>query len=489
MGYSYGSFESKPHPTPAYMRLLVAFALLLLPRLVLAQEATDATAVQLNLDYVWVILAAALVFLMQAGFALLETGLTRAKNAANIIMKNVMDASAGAIVFFLIGFGLMFGPSLGGFIGTSGFALTGVEGQDPTWTYAFFFFQAVFAATAATIVSGAVAERVNFAAYLVFSVVIVGFIYPVFGSWAWGGLFNGGGWLESLGFLDFAGSTVVHSVGGWAALAGALVVGARAGRYDEDGNPVEMPGHSLPLAALGVFILWFGWFGFNAGSTTAGGTGIALIAANTFLAAGAGACGAMAITWFRSGMPDVGMTLNGVLAGLVGITAGCDAVLPIGAIGIGLVAGVLVVYATLWLERFIDDPVSAVAVHGVCGVWGTLAVAIFAAEGFSLAQLGVQAIGVGAAFLWTFPISYALFSALKAVMGLRIDEETESGGLDLHEHGTRAYPEFLMMAPIDESGAQVNASADLELDHRLSTIQLEAAQALRTPFARPAPRA
>ena len=471
------------------MRTLAPFALLLVPDLALAQEATDAATVQLNLDYVWITLAAALVFLMQAGFALLETGLTRAKNAANIIMKNVMDASAGALVFFLVGFGIMFGPSLGGLVGTSGFALTGIEGQDPMWTYAFFFFQAVFAATAATVVSGAVAERVNFAAYLVFSVVIVGFIYPVFGSWAWGGLFDGGGWLERLGFLDFAGSTVVHSVGGWAALAGALVVGARAGRFDEDGNPVGMPGHSLPLAALGVFILWFGWFGFNAGSTTAGGTAIALIAANTFLAAAAGAFGAMAVTWIRGGMPDVGMTLNGVLAGLVGITAGCDAVLPIGAIAIGLVAGVLVVYATLGLARYIDDPVSAVAVHGVCGAWGTLAVAIFASGGFSLAQLGVQAIGVGAAFLWTFPTSYALFSALEAVMGLRIDEETESGGLDLHEHGTMAYPEFLVMAPVDETAGHVNASADLELDRRLNAIQLEASRALRSPFSRPAPRA
>ena len=289
--------------------------------------------------------------------------------------------------------------------------------------------------------SGAVAERVNFRTYLVFSVVIVGLIYPVFGSWAWGGLFNGSGWLEGLGFLDFAGSTVVHSVGAWAALAGALVVGPRAGKY-VDGRPVEIAGHSIPLAALGVFILWFGWFGFNAGSTTAGGTGIAIIVANTFLAAGAGAIGAMAFTWVRNGIPNVGMTLNGVLAGLVGITAGCDAVLPIGALAIGLVAGVLVVVATQALERVIDDPVSAVAVHGVCGVWGTLAVALFAADGFSLAQLGVQAVGVGAAFLWTFPVSYALFKTLDLTMGLRIDDEVEIGGLDLHEHGAVAYPEF-----------------------------------------------
>ncbi|WP_095508582.1 ammonium transporter [Rubrivirga marina] len=423
------------------MRKALALALLLAPALVLAQDATP-DAVQTNLDYVWTIVAAALVFLMQAGFALLETGLTRAKNAANIIMKNVMDAAAGSIVFFLIGFGLMFGPSLGGWIGTAGFGLTGLEGQEMSWVYTFFFFQAVFAATATTIVSGAVAERVNFAAYLIVSLVISGLIYPVFGSWAWGGLLNGGGWLEGLGFLDFAGSTVVHSVGGWAALAGALVVGARAGKYDADGKPVAIPGHSIPLAALGVFILWFGWFGFNAGSTTAGTTDIGIIAANTFLAAGAGAVAAMVVTWIRGGMPDVGMTLNGVLAGLVGITAGCDAVLPIGAVGIGLIAGVLVVYASLWLETFVDDPVGAVAVHGVCGAWGTLAVAIFAADGFSVAQLGVQAIGVAAAFLWTFPLAFVLFKVLKSAMGLRIDDEVETGGLDLHEHGTVAYPEF-----------------------------------------------
>ena len=424
------------------MRRFALFAFLLLPLAASAQDGADAATIQVNLDYVWIAVCAALVFLMQAGFALLETGLTRAKNAANIIMKNVMDASAGVVVFFFVGFGLMFGAS-GGWFGTTGFALTGIEG-DPTWTYLFFFFQAVFAATTATIVSGAVAERINFSAYLVVSVALCAFIYPVFGSWAWGGLFAGGGWLEGLGFLDFAGSTVVHSVGGWAALAGALAVGARAGKYDADGTPREIPGHSLPQAALGVFILWFGWFGFNAGSTGAGSTAIAVIAVNTFLSAAAGAIAAMAVTWLRRGRPDVGMTLNGVLAGLVGITAGCDAVLPLGALAIGGLAGVLVVWACGALERRgVDDPVSAVAVHGVCGAWGTLAVALFAAGGPSLAQLGVQAIGVGAAFVWTFPLAFGLFKLLDATVGLRIDEEIEHGGLDLHEHGTVAYPEFV----------------------------------------------
>ncbi|MEL6615499.1 MAG: ammonium transporter [Bacteroidota bacterium] len=429
-----------------------------MPTVVLAQEAAppEATSVQVNLDYVWIAVCAALVFLMQAGFALLETGLTRAKNAANIIMKNVMDASAGVLVFFVVGFGLMFGPSASGLVGTSGFALSGLEGQEASWTYLFFFFQAVFAATAATIVSGAVAERVNFAAYLVVSVVLCAVIYPVFGSWAWGSLFMGSGWLEGLGFHDFAGSTVVHSVGGWAALAGALAVGARAGKYDADGTPREIPGHSLPQAALGVFILWFGWFGFNAGSVGAGSTALALIAVNTFLSAAAGAVAAMAFTWVRSGRPDVGQTLNGVLAGLVGITAGCDAVLPGGALAVGALAGVLVVVATGVLERRgVDDPVSAVAVHGVCGAWGTLAVALFASGGPSLSQLGVQALGVGAAFVWTFPLAYGLFKVLDATMGLRIDRDVEHGGLDLHEHGTVAYPEFVPYTSASASGGGV----------------------------------
>lgn len=410
-----------------------------------SQEAalTAAEDVQTNLNYVWTIIAAVLVFLMQAGFALLETGFTRAKNAANIIMKNVMDVSAGALVFFVLGFGLMFGTTLGGWVGTDGFFLSGL-GDDP-WTYTFFVFQAVFAATAATIVSGAVAERTRFTAYLLFSIVITGLIYPVFGSWAWGSLFNGSGWLEGLGFIDFAGSTVVHSVGGWAALAGALVVGARTGKYDENGKPRTIPGHSLPQAALGVFILWFGWFGFNAGSTTTGNTDIALIAINTFLAAGAGATGAMLLTWMKDKKPDVAMTLNGVLAGLVAITAGCANLTPGFAILTGAIAGVVVVYATIGLEKFVDDPVGAIAVHGVCGAWGTLAAGMFDMAGmFNPATIGVQAIGIVAAFLWTFPVSYVIFTILKKTVKLRVPEHHEDTGLDYHEHAVQAYPEFII---------------------------------------------
>ena len=454
--------------------LLVAFVL---APPAAAQEAAAAS----SLDAVWVVVCAGLVFFMQAGFALLETGLTRAKNAANIIMKNVMDASAGGVVFFLVGFGLMFGPSLGGLVGTSGFGLAGLDGHSPEATYLFFFFQAVFAATAATIVSGAVAERVNFAAYLVVSAVLCGVIYPVFGGWAWGSLFAGGGWLEGAGFHDFAGSTVVHSVGGWAALAGALVVGPRAGKYGADGAPRAMPGHSLPLAALGVFILWFGWFGFNAGSTGAATPEVARIVVNTFLAAAAGAIAAMTLTWTRAGKPDVAMTLNGVLGGLVGVTAGCDVMLPVGALATGAIAGVVVVLAAQAIERRgVDDPVGAVAVHGVCGAWGTLAVALFAAGGPSLAALGVQALGVVAAFAWTFPLAYGLFRALDARLGLRIDEATETGGLDLHEHGAVAYPEFvaLMAPPTTELAPDAAA-------RRAQRVQAEAALALRQPLARP----
>lgn len=411
-----------------------------------AQELT-ADMVQDNLNYVWTIIAACLVFFMQAGFALVETGLTRAKNAINIIMKNVMDVSAGSLAFFLVGFGLMFGTSAGGWIGTDGFLLGEIGDYSVEWSYTFFFFQAVFAATAATIVSGAVAERTAFNSYLIFSVIITAFIYPVFGSWAWGSLFNGDGWLEGLGFIDFAGSTVVHSVGGWAALAGAMVVGPRTGKYI-DGKPQLIKGHSMPLAALGVFILWLGWFGFNAGSTTTGDTSIALIALNTFLAAGAGATAAMLTTWLINGKPDGAVTLNGVLAGLVGITAGCANLSPGFALLTGAIAGILVHFSMKLLEKKVDDAVGAVSVHGVCGAWGTLAAGLFDMGGFSLSVVGVQLIGIAAAFLWTFPVSYLLFKLINAVLPLRVDEKLEEVGLDIHEHDAEAYPEFQASAGI-----------------------------------------
>ncbi len=422
-------------------RFFFTLLIFLFSDVALAQETISGADVQTNLNYVWTIIAACLVFFMQAGFALLEAGLTRAKNAVNIIMKNIMDVSAGAIAFFMVGFGLMFGSSLGGWIGTDAFFLIEIGDFSVEWSYTFFFFQAVFAATAATIVSGAVAERTAFSAYLIFSVLITAFIYPVFGSWAWGSLFNGSGWLERLGFIDFAGSTVVHSVGGWAALAGVLVIGPRVGKYVK-GKPQEIKGHSLPLAALGVFILWLGWFGFNSGSTAVGDSSIALIAINTFLAAAAGATFTMITTWLAKGKPDGAMTLNGVLAGLVSITAGCANLTPAFALLTGAFAGILVYYATLFIEKFVDDAVGAIAVHGVCGAWGTLAAGLFNSAGFSWEIIGVQLIGITAAFLWTFPISYAVFKIVDLLIPLRVNGELEEMGLDIHEHDAHAYPEF-----------------------------------------------
>ncbi|PSQ96148.1 MAG: ammonium transporter [Bacteroidetes bacterium SW_9_63_38] len=410
---------------------------------------------QTRLDYVWTVFAAILVFFMQAGFSLVESGFSRARNAVNIIMKNFMDASAGILSFFIIGFGIMFGTSWAGLIGTDGFALIGLGDQPQSWAYAFWFFQAVFAATSATIVSGAVTDRIKFSGYLVFTIVMTALIYPIFGAWAWGGLFNGGGWLESLGFIDFAGSTVVHSVGGWAALAGAIVVGPRVGKYKEDGTPTEMASHNLPFAALGVFILWLGWFGFNAGSTTAGTTAIAKIAMNTFAAAGAGAIAALATTWLDRGRPNPTMTLNGVLAGLVAITAGCSVLSLPFAILTGAIAGPLMVYATRGLEWVVDDPVGAIAVHGVCGAWGTLAAGLFRINAFSWEQVGIQFIGIAAAFLWAFPMSFLVFSLIDQAIGLRItlldkaigllqkDGGGRTLGLDRLEHDVEAYPEFV----------------------------------------------
>jgi len=407
-------------------------------------NANDIANVQINVNYVWTLLAAFLVFFMQAGFAMVETGLTRAKNAINIMMKNFMDFSLGSLAYWLVGFGLMFGATTTGWFGTNGFLFGDfIKDKDP-WLFAFWMFQVVFAATAATIVSGAMAERTKFVGYLIYSVVISAFIYPIFGSWAWGSLYHGNGWLENLGFIDFAGSTVVHSVGGWAALAGAIVLGPRIGKFTKDGRPKAIPGHNLVLVALGTFILWFGWFGFNPGSTTAANTDIALIAVTTNLAAAAGAVAAMFTAWFFIGKPDISMSLNGALAGLVSITAGCANVSPTGAVIIGLIAGMLVVNSVLFFERVlkIDDPVGAVSVHGVCGAWGTLAVGIFNTSGFNLSAVGVQLLGIGAAFLWVFPTAFILFKIIDKTIGLRVSEDEELNGLDIEEHGMEAYPDF-----------------------------------------------
>ncbi|PNU20348.1 ammonium transporter [Geothermobacter hydrogeniphilus] len=423
--------------------LLVPFLLVLLPGLVLAEDAPlTAGQVQTNLNFVWTLVAAFLVFLMQAGFAMVEAGFTRAKNACNIMMKNMMDFSVGAIAFWAVGFGLMFGAG-NGFFGTSDFFFGGAVGDDAPWNYAFWMFQVVFAATAATIISGAVAERTKFSAYLVYSVLVSALIYPIFGGWAWGSLYHGNGWLEGLGFIDFAGSSVVHSVGGWLALAGAIVVGPRLGKFDKDGKARPIPGHNIPIASLGVFLLWFGWYGFNPGSTTTGDTSIALIAVTTTLAGAAGAFSAMAATWIKYGKSDIGMTCNGALAGLVGITAGCANVSPASAVIIGLVAGVLVLFSVLFFEKIrIDDPVGAVSVHGVCGVWGTLAAGLFDSAGFSLKTVGVQLVGIGACFAWAFVAGLVVFKLIDLVIGMRVTEEEELAGLDFSEHGANAYPDF-----------------------------------------------
>lgn len=432
-------------------KLLFICLLLSIPAVVLAGDdpptilsnADAIGAVQTNLDYVWTLVAAALVFFMQAGFAMVESGFTRAKSAINIMMKNLMDFSMGSLFFWAIGFGIMFGTSKTGWFGTDGFFLSDFEmGGDP-WVLAFWMFQCVFAATAATIVSGAVAERIKFGAYMIYSAAICAFIYPVFGSWAWGSLFHGSGWLEGMGFIDFAGSTVVHSIGGWAALAGAIVLGPRIGKFSKDGKAKAIPGHNIPMAAIGVFILWLGWFGFNPGSTTAGITDIAMIFTNTNLAAAAGAVAAMFTSWAIFKKPEVGMSLNGALAGLVGITAGCANVTPTSSVIIGAIAGVLVVFSVLFFDKIkVDDPVGAVSVHGVCGAWGTLAAGLFNIGGFTAKIITTQLIGIGAAFAWSFGIAFILFKVIDMVIGLRVTEEEEMMGVDIAEHGGHAYNDF-----------------------------------------------
>ncbi|MCK5192289.1 MAG: ammonium transporter [Desulfobulbaceae bacterium] len=433
---------------------IITFLLLLVSSPLLAGEeapsiASNADAIALVQDhanYLWTLIAAALVFFMQAGFAMVEAGFTRAKSAVNIMMKNLMDFSMGSIAFWAIGFGLMFGTTQTGWFGTSDFFLSGWEGPDgDPWILAFWMFQCVFAATAATIVSGAMAERTKFTGYLLYSVCVCAFIYPVFGSWAWGSLLNGNGWLEGMGFIDFAGSTVVHSVGGWAALAGAIVLGPRIGKYGPKGEVRAIPGHNIPMAALGVFILWLGWFGFNPGSTTTADKSIAMIFVNTNLAAAAGSILAMITSWIMFKKPDIGMSLNGALAGLVGITAGCANVSPTSSIIIGIVAGILVVISVYAIDRMhIDDPVGAVSVHGVCGAWGTLAAGLFNMGGTTGKIIMTQLIGIGAAFVWAFGVAFIVFTIIKMTIGLRVSEEEEREGVDIGEHGATAYADFLV---------------------------------------------
>ena len=400
-------------------------------------------AVGIAVNEVWIVLAAVLVMFMQAGFALVEAGFTRAKNAGNIIMKNVMDFSVGSISYWAFGFALAYGgSSLGGFVAYGRFFFSD-NAQASTW-----FFQVVFAATAATIISGALAGRVKFKSYLIYTPFITGFIYPIVTHWVWGG-----GWLAELGFFDFAGSGVVHLLGGIAALAGVLVVGPRRGRFTEDGKPRPIPGHSVTLGALGVFILWFGWYGFNAGSTLAAvGQDIVSPAVTTTLAAAAGSVGAMVTAWVIIGKPDVGFTLNGALAGLVGITAGTASISFGLSIATGLIAGVLMTLSVMALERLkIDDPVGAISVHGTAGLWGVLAVALFSGD----AAIGTQVIGAVAIVTWAFGTSFIVFKLIDITVGMRVSEQEERDGLDRSEHGGEAYPEFVFQE-------QIAAPSDLD---------------------------
>ncbi len=402
-----------------------------------------------SVDTIWVLLGAVLVFFMQAGFAMVETGFTRAKNAGNIVMKNLMDFCIGTPIYWIIGFGIMFGEG-NGFFGTIDlFSRGDYSGTYPSW--ALLIFQTVFCATAATIVSGAMAERTKFLSYCIYSFAISAVVYPISGHWIWGG-----GWLSELGFVDFAGSTAVHMVGGVAALVGAKILGPRIGKYGKDGKPKAIPGHSLTLGALGVFILWMCWFGFN-GASTVSATGddtlvlMGKIFVNTNLAAAVAACATMIFTWIRYKKPDISMTLNGALAGLVAITAGCAAVSPAGAAIIGVIAGIVIVLAVEFFDKVvkIDDPVGAISVHGVCGALGTILVGFFALEGgvfygggFSL--LGIQALGVGAVAAWVVVTMTIIFFIIKATVGLRVSKQEEIEGLDIHEHGlASAYADFV----------------------------------------------
>ncbi len=403
------------------------------------------------MDTLWVLLGTCLVFFMQAGFCMVETGFTRAKNAGNIIMKNLMDFAVGSVIFYILGFSLMFGDSIGGFIGIpalfSQSDFTSLKEWMTLDLNTFIIWQTVFCATAATIVSGAMAERTKFSSYLIYSFCISALIYPVVGHWIWGG-----GWLSSFGFHDFAGSTVVHSVGGWSALIGAMILGPRIGKYSKKGKVNAIPGHSLTLGALGVFILWLGWFGFNPGSSLSGmDTGLnSLIFMTTNLAAAAAAIVTMFFTWIKYKKPDVSMTLNGALAGLVAITAGCDIVSIEGALAIGTIAGFVVVIGIEFIDKVlkIDDPVGAIGVHGLCGATGTILVGIFATDGGLLygggfTLLGVQILGVLAVAAWTIACMTVVFFAIKKTIGLRVSEEEEVQGLDLHEHGLNSsYADF-----------------------------------------------
>jgi len=422
-----------------------------------AQELDPVEVVQANLDNIFIVLAAVLVFFMQAGFAFLTAGLTRAKNVANIMMKNLMDMSVAIIAFAAVGFAFAYGDSVGGIIGGDGFFLgTGGDGYLTPETD--FFFQVAFAATAATIVAGAVAERMRFRAYAIYTVFLTALVYPVIVHWTWGG-----GWLDELGYVDFAGSGIVHMTGGVAAAVGAAILGPRIGKYGPDGKPRAIPGHSIPFAIIGCFILFVGWFGFNGGSVLeADGPEVGLVVLSTALAAAAGAIAAAGFTWIKSGKPDVAMAGNGLLAGLVSITAGPDVITSFGAAGVGAVGGIIVVLSVAMFDRIrIDDPVGAASVHGVVGAWGVLAVGLFAVDdgllvggGFDL--MWAQIVGVVAITAFVGIAMAIIFLGIKATVGLRVPEAEEIEGLDVTEHGYPGYNDDVVTAGSVSGSATAN---------------------------------
>ncbi len=418
-----------------------------------ADEEFDSATLQQGLDTVWVLLGAFLVFFMQPGFGMVEAGFIRAKNTCNILTKNFLDFCIASLGFFLVGYALMFGEG-NPFCGTSGWVLAGLDDTTESGipVFAFWLFQAAFCGAAATIVAGGMAERMKFVGYLLYSFIISALVYPIVGHWIWGG-----GWLNSMGFFDFAGSTVVHTTGGVAAFIGTVILKPREGKYGVDGKPNAIAGHSIPLASLGVFILWFGWFGFNAGSTLGvkdGGFQIGRVALNTNIAAALGGIFAMIIVWWRFGKPDLSMAMNGALAGLVGITAPCAVVDPWAAAVIGAVAGVVVVLGVELLDQLhVDDPVGAVPVHGMCGIWGTVAVGIFGKSSLGLAhdgfvysgnpmQFGLQLVGSIATVVFVFITMGIVFKLIDVTVGLRVSREDELRGLDIGEHGMEAYSGF-----------------------------------------------
>ena len=405
----------------------------------------DITNNLFRINNLWMMLATALVFIMHLGFAALETGLTQSKNTINILFKNSVIPAIGLLTYTIIGFNLMYPGNdfAGAFFGFAGFGIS-ASPEDLTSAYNIgytywtdFLFQGMFAATAATIVSGAVAERIKLSSFLIFATIFVGIIYPIVGMWKWGG-----GFLDTLGFYDFAGSSLVHSVGGWGALTGVIFLGPRIGKYTK-GKIHPIPGHSIPLAVIGVFLLWFGWFGFNGGSVlSADPASVSLVLVTTSLAASAGAIAAMTASWSYTKKPDLTMTLNGILAGLVGITAGANLMSPMESIIIGLISGVIVVFAVILFDKIkLDDPVGALSVHLVCGIFGTLAVGIWGDKA-GLGQLWNQLIGVISIALFVVPTTLLLWYGLKKTIGIRVTEEEEYGGLDVGEHAMEAYPYF-----------------------------------------------